>query len=162
MENFVNTTDRFYTALNKELFELWWLSNTDYIWRHNQSTQAYMHFSEFVFYFAWRELARWKGYRTEAHQHGRNLQEWFLALANLVHPLQVTSQKSGAATQLQSPLPIVMMKLFLPWRSLCDLRGAVVACSCYVKTGFPLLNQRETGYSKHALGVFGLLRYLCR
>lgn len=147
MENFVNTTDKSYTALNKELFELWWLSNTDYIWKHNQSTQAYMLLSEFVFYFAWHELARWKGYRADARQHGRNLEEWFLALANLVHLLQVTSQKAGAATQLQSPLPIVMVKLFLPWRFLCDLRGAVVTCSCYAKTGFPLLKQRETGYS---------------
>lgn len=118
MENFVNTTDKSYTTLNKELFELWWLSNTGYIWKHNQSTQTYMHFIEFVFYFAWCELARWKGYRTDARQHGRNLEKWFLALANLVHALQVTSQKAGAATQLQRPLPIVMLKLFLPWKSL--------------------------------------------
>lgn len=147
MENFVNTTDKSYTALNKELFELWWLSNTDYIWKHNQSTQAYRHFSEFVFYFAWHELAKWKYYRTETYHHERNLEELFLALANLVHPLQVTSQKAGAVTQLQSPLPIVMMKFFLPWKPLCDLRGVVVTHSCNARTGFPLLKQRETGYS---------------
>lgn len=147
MGNFVNTTDKSYTALNKELFRLWWLFNTAYIWKHNQSTQAYMHFSEFVFYSARCELAKRKGYRTDACQHGRNLEERSLALANSVQPLQVTSHKARAATQLQRPLSTFTLKLFLPWRSLGDLRGAVVSCGCYAKTGFQLLKQRETGYS---------------
>lgn len=104
-----------------------------------------MHFSELVFYSARCELDRGKGYRTDACQHGRKLEEWSLALANSVHPLQVTSHKAGAVTQLQTPLPIFTLKLFLPWRSLGDLRGAVVSCGCYAKTGFQLLKQIETG-----------------
>lgn len=122
--------------------------NTAYIWKHNQSTQAYMHFSEFVFYSTRCDLARGKGYRTDACQHERNLEERSLALANSVHPLWVTSHKAGAATQLQRPLPTFALKLFLPWRSLGDLRGTVVSCGCYAKTGFHLLKQTETGYSR--------------
>lgn len=159
MENFVNTTDKSYTALNNELFELCWPSNTDCIWKHNQSTQAYMHFSEFVFYFACCESARWKSYRTEAHQHRRNLEEWLLALANLVHPLQVTSQKAGAATWLQSPLPIVMMKLFLLWRSLWFKRFS----GNRWLLGQDRISTVKTERNRVFQRVLGLLRYLlCR
>lgn len=79
-----------------------------------------MHFSEFGVSFSARcELARGRGYRTDSCQHGRKLEEWSLARVNSAHPLQVTSHKSGAVTQLQRPLPT--LKLFLSWMSLGDL-----------------------------------------
>jgi len=96
-----------------------------------------------VFYSARCELARGKGYRTDACQHGRNLEEQSLSPANSVYPLQVTSHKAGAATQLHRSLPTFALKLFLLRRSLGDLRGAVVPCGRYAKTGFQLLKPRQ-------------------
>lgn len=103
-----------------------------------------MHFSEFIFYCKKWELAKGKGYKADACEHGRNLEEWSSTPTNSVHPLQVTSQSSHTAAQT---LPTFTLKLFLLWRFSSDLGGTVISHSFYAKTESQVLRQTEKGCS---------------